>query len=179
MWKSRWPSWVPVPNKPTVSVDVKQHCNQLLLLFTLTGSLKTYTLPSLALHSNRPLMRYTLPSLALHYNRLSQKVHSHYNFPLGTVCSLVEGPGYSACQTGWDRVGQLSLPHCHGLQHVERGALRFGRNRRRHDTEQQARAGVLWYTPASFNHLFSVVYTYASRHVTSATGCSNYFDRMG
>ena len=25
MWKSRWPSWAPVPNKPTVSVDVKQH----------------------------------------------------------------------------------------------------------------------------------------------------------
>ena len=25
MGKSRWPSWVPVPNKPTVSVDVKQH----------------------------------------------------------------------------------------------------------------------------------------------------------
>ena len=24
-WKSRWPSWAPVPNKPTVSVDVKQH----------------------------------------------------------------------------------------------------------------------------------------------------------
>ena len=25
VWKSRWPSWVSVPNKPTVSVDVKQH----------------------------------------------------------------------------------------------------------------------------------------------------------
>ena len=25
--KSRWPSWAPVPNKPTVSVDVKQHFN--------------------------------------------------------------------------------------------------------------------------------------------------------
>ena len=25
VWKSKWPSWVPVPNKPTVSVDVKQH----------------------------------------------------------------------------------------------------------------------------------------------------------
>jgi len=24
VWKSRWPSWAPVPNKPTVSVDVKQ-----------------------------------------------------------------------------------------------------------------------------------------------------------
>ena len=24
-WKSRWPSWAPVLNKPTVSVDVKQH----------------------------------------------------------------------------------------------------------------------------------------------------------
>ena len=29
VWKSmRWPSWAPVPNKPTVSVDVKQHFNQ-------------------------------------------------------------------------------------------------------------------------------------------------------
>ena len=25
VWKSRRPSWAPVPNKPTVSVDVKQH----------------------------------------------------------------------------------------------------------------------------------------------------------
>ena len=25
VWKSRWPSWDPVPNKPTVSVHVKQH----------------------------------------------------------------------------------------------------------------------------------------------------------
>ena len=25
MWKSRWTSWAPLPNKPTVSVDVKQH----------------------------------------------------------------------------------------------------------------------------------------------------------
>ena len=25
VWESRWPSWAPVPNKPTVSVDVKQH----------------------------------------------------------------------------------------------------------------------------------------------------------
>ena len=28
VWKSRWASWAPVPNKPTVSVDVKQHFNQ-------------------------------------------------------------------------------------------------------------------------------------------------------
>ena len=28
VWKSRWPSWAPVPNKLTVSVDVKQHFNQ-------------------------------------------------------------------------------------------------------------------------------------------------------
>ena len=27
VWKSRWTSWAPVPNKPTVSVDVKQHFN--------------------------------------------------------------------------------------------------------------------------------------------------------
>ena len=27
VWKLRWPSWAPVPNKPTVSVDVKQHFN--------------------------------------------------------------------------------------------------------------------------------------------------------
>ena len=25
VWKLRWPSWAPVPNRPTVSVDVKQH----------------------------------------------------------------------------------------------------------------------------------------------------------
>ena len=27
VWKSRWPSWAPVPNKPTVSADVKQQLN--------------------------------------------------------------------------------------------------------------------------------------------------------
>ena len=27
MWKSRWTSRAPIPNKPTVSVDVKQHFN--------------------------------------------------------------------------------------------------------------------------------------------------------
>ena len=27
VWKSRWTSWAPVPNKPLVSVDVKQHFN--------------------------------------------------------------------------------------------------------------------------------------------------------
>ena len=37
--KSRWPSWAPVPNKPTVSVNVKQHFNnnnnnnRLIILF--------------------------------------------------------------------------------------------------------------------------------------------------
>ena len=28
VWKSRWTSWAPVPNKAMVSVDVKQHFNQ-------------------------------------------------------------------------------------------------------------------------------------------------------
>ena len=28
VWKSRWTSCDPVPNKPTVSVDVKRHFNQ-------------------------------------------------------------------------------------------------------------------------------------------------------
>ena len=30
--KVRWPSWAPVPNKPTVSVDVKQHSTTLGML---------------------------------------------------------------------------------------------------------------------------------------------------
>ena len=29
VWKSRWPSWAPVPNKHTVFVDVKQHFNNI------------------------------------------------------------------------------------------------------------------------------------------------------
>ena len=29
VWKSRWTSWAPVPNKPTVSVDVKHHSTNL------------------------------------------------------------------------------------------------------------------------------------------------------
>ena len=28
VWKSRWTSWAPVPNKPAGCVDVKQHFNQ-------------------------------------------------------------------------------------------------------------------------------------------------------
>ena len=36
VWKSRWPSWAPVPNKPTVSVDVKQHFI-IFLLYTFVG----------------------------------------------------------------------------------------------------------------------------------------------
>ena len=35
VWKSWWTSWAPVPNKPTVSVDVKQHFNQELQPSTL------------------------------------------------------------------------------------------------------------------------------------------------
>ena len=31
VWKWRWTSWAPVPNKPTVSVDVKQHFNQAII----------------------------------------------------------------------------------------------------------------------------------------------------
>ena len=41
MWKSRWPSWAPVPNKPTVSVDVKQHSAILVLVLLLLLSLMT------------------------------------------------------------------------------------------------------------------------------------------
>ena len=32
VWKTSWPSWVPVPNKPMVYVDVKQHDSDHLLL---------------------------------------------------------------------------------------------------------------------------------------------------
>ena len=34
VWKSRWTSWAAIPNKPTVSVDVKQHFNQRLTSLT-------------------------------------------------------------------------------------------------------------------------------------------------
>ena len=34
VWKSRWTSWAPVLNKPTVSVDVKQYFNHQSLLFS-------------------------------------------------------------------------------------------------------------------------------------------------
>ena len=36
VWKSRWPSWAPVPNKPTVSVDVKQHSTTTTTTTTIT-----------------------------------------------------------------------------------------------------------------------------------------------
>ena len=50
VWKSRWTSWGPVPNKPTVSVDVKQHLNQptqneiVVSWITLWGMMKVYWL---------------------------------------------------------------------------------------------------------------------------------------
>ena len=37
VWKSRWPSWAPIPNKPTVSVDVKQHSTNHLFVHTEEG----------------------------------------------------------------------------------------------------------------------------------------------
>ena len=32
VWKSRWTSWAPVPNKPTVSVDGKQHSTNNIIM---------------------------------------------------------------------------------------------------------------------------------------------------
>ena len=43
--KSRWPSWAPIPNKPSVSVDVKQHSAYLhnpLPLLIVTSNLIIY-----------------------------------------------------------------------------------------------------------------------------------------
>ena len=42
MRKSRWLSWVPVPNKPMVSVDVKQHFNNDELMLNVLRSQLTY-----------------------------------------------------------------------------------------------------------------------------------------
>ena len=38
MLKSRWTSWAPVPNKPTVSVDVKQHFNHFVFFYLLKAN---------------------------------------------------------------------------------------------------------------------------------------------
>ena len=45
VWKSRWPSWDPVPNKPMVSVNVKQHFNQQLKTTQLHLWLRTLRIP--------------------------------------------------------------------------------------------------------------------------------------
>ena len=56
VWKLRWTSWAPVPNKPTVSVDIKQHFNLLklptteMVSFSPTTSLPQ-TVPAYANHS--------------------------------------------------------------------------------------------------------------------------------
>ena len=42
VWKSRWTSWAPVPNKPTVSVDVKQHFNNMYALSTVLFRLRFF-----------------------------------------------------------------------------------------------------------------------------------------
>ena len=38
VWKSRWPSWAPVPNKPTVSVDVKKRLSSSPISYSLLMS---------------------------------------------------------------------------------------------------------------------------------------------
>ena len=38
--KLRWTSWAPVPNKPTVSVDVKQHFNHVTIVLKKTRKKK-------------------------------------------------------------------------------------------------------------------------------------------
>ena len=47
-WGGSWKSWAPVPNKPTVSVDVKQHFNQhqQLAAMSLSGHTKILHTPS-------------------------------------------------------------------------------------------------------------------------------------
>ena len=53
VWKLRWPSWAPIPNKPMVSVDVKQHFNNKgSLAWDLNSGCKRHTLmPKLAVTS--------------------------------------------------------------------------------------------------------------------------------
>ena len=40
VWKSRWSSWAPVPNKPMVSVDIKQHSTKSVCIPSLTTTRK-------------------------------------------------------------------------------------------------------------------------------------------
>ena len=46
VWKSRWPSWAPVPNKPTVSVDVKQHPTNQLVKISYVDLIRLLASPS-------------------------------------------------------------------------------------------------------------------------------------
>ena len=63
VWKSRRPSWAPVPNKPTVSVDVKQHSTTLDKL----GLKVWWEGPDISRHSSVTwLMQHATP----HYTRL-------------------------------------------------------------------------------------------------------------
>ena len=39
--KSRWTSWAPVPNKPTASVDVKQHFNHQATFYVFGSCFRT------------------------------------------------------------------------------------------------------------------------------------------
>ena len=43
VWQSRWPSWAPVPKKPTVSVDLK--LNQRLITFVFFPKLRCFVCP--------------------------------------------------------------------------------------------------------------------------------------
>ena len=54
VWKSRWPSWAPVPNKPTVSVDVKQHSTNKSESLELSSCVWKWRWPSWAPVPNKP-----------------------------------------------------------------------------------------------------------------------------
>ena len=52
---SRWTSWAPVPYKPTVSVDVKQHFNN---NYTTGTELRNCVKVEVAVLGSRPLQTY-------------------------------------------------------------------------------------------------------------------------
>ena len=73
VWKSRWPSWAPIPNKPTVSVDVKQHFNH----------------PSIHPPTHKPLKEPSYwPTFILHQNNMimeTQRIIVHSGVAEGGV----------------------------------------------------------------------------------------------
>ena len=117
VWKSRWTSWAPVPNKLTVSVDVKQHFNQVRVWNGVLHS-GDFTLPkytSIAMLINivwTVLSRSSPPSPVLSVY-LGGKVFPNLRAAPCAMSEILHGWGWSQDEMPSISLQQPSSNYCH------------------------------------------------------------------